>query len=54
LDALLDITEMYEEGGETYDQSEDGFVFTPSQIDRVILARKRERRQSPPARNRHA
>jgi hypothetical protein len=43
LDKLLYITEMYEEKGETYDPSEDGFVFSQSQINRAILARNRER-----------
>jgi hypothetical protein len=43
LDRLLDITEMYEERGETYDPSEDGFVFTQTQINRAIQARNRER-----------
>ncbi len=43
LDALLEITEMYEERGETYDPKEDGFVFTQSQINQAILARNRDR-----------
>jgi hypothetical protein len=43
LDRLLDITEMHEERGETYDPSEDGFVFTQTQINRAIQARNRER-----------
>jgi hypothetical protein len=43
LDALLDITEMYESRGETYDPSEDGFVFSEAQIDDAILARNRDR-----------
>jgi cysteinyl-tRNA synthetase len=40
---LLDIMEMYEEKGETYNPSEDGFVFTQSQLNRAIRARNRER-----------
>jgi hypothetical protein len=43
LDALLEITEMYEERGETYNPKEDGFVFTQSQINQAILARNRDR-----------
>jgi hypothetical protein len=43
LDALLDITEMYEEKGETYDGSEDGFVFSEVQINEAIRRRNRER-----------
>jgi len=43
LDDLLDITEMYEEKGETYDASEDGFVFSEDQIDNAIRRRNRER-----------
>jgi hypothetical protein len=43
LDALLDITEMYEEKGETYDGSEDGFVFSEDQINDAIRRRNRER-----------
>jgi hypothetical protein len=43
LDALLDITEMYEEKGETYDGSEDGFVFSEDQINGAIRRRNRER-----------
>jgi hypothetical protein len=44
LDNLLVITEMYESRGETYDPSEDGFVFTQTQINKAIQARNRERR----------
>jgi hypothetical protein len=44
LENLLDIMEMYEEKGETYDPSEDGFVFSQAQIKQAILARNRERR----------
>jgi hypothetical protein len=43
LDNLLDITEMYEDKGETYDGSEDGFVFSEQQINEAILRRNRER-----------
>ena len=43
LDALLEITEMYEERGETYNPKEDGFVFTKSQVNQAILARNRDR-----------
>ena len=42
LDNLLDILEMYEEKGETYDPSSDGFVFSELQINERILARNRE------------
>jgi len=40
---LLDIMEMYEEKGEPYDPSEDGFVFTRSQLTRAIRLRNRDR-----------
>src|SRR5580658_5691884 len=43
LDNFLDITEMYEEKGETYNGSEDGFVFSEQQIDDAIRRRNRER-----------
>jgi hypothetical protein len=43
LDNLLDITEMYESRGETYDPSEGGFVFSQTQIKETNLARNRER-----------
>ena len=43
LDNLLDIIEMYEAKGETYDPSEDGFVFSEQQINDAILRRNRER-----------
>jgi hypothetical protein len=43
LDDLLDITEMYEEKEETYDPSEDGFVFSEDQINDAIRRRNRER-----------
>jgi hypothetical protein len=43
LDNLLNIMEMYESRGETYRPSEDGFVFSQSQINESIRARNRER-----------
>jgi hypothetical protein len=42
-DHLLDIMEMYESRGETYDPSEDGFVFSQPEINQAILTRNRER-----------
>jgi uncharacterized protein YfbU (UPF0304 family) len=44
LDNLLDIMEMYESKGEAYNPSEDGFVFSASQITESLLARNRQRR----------
>lgn len=41
LDNLLDIMEMYESKGKTYDPSEDGFVFSESEINESILRRNR-------------
>ncbi|MGA3187845.1 MAG: hypothetical protein ABSF22_12120 [Bryobacteraceae bacterium] len=43
LNDLLDIMEMCESQGETYDPSEDGFVFSSTQIDQAIRTRNRER-----------
>jgi hypothetical protein len=43
LDNLLDIMEVHEEKGQTYNPSEDGFVFSTSQITRAIQARRRDR-----------
>jgi len=43
MDKLLVIMEMYEDRGETYDPSADGFVFTEMQINQAIQARDRER-----------
>jgi hypothetical protein len=43
LDNLLDIMEMYESKGKTYCPSDDGFVFSQTQIIRAILTRNRER-----------
>ena len=34
---------MYQAKGETYDPSEDGFVFSDDEIDDAIRARNRER-----------
>jgi hypothetical protein len=42
LDHFLDITEMYESKAEPYDPSEDGFVFSESQINDAIRRRNRE------------
>jgi hypothetical protein len=41
---LLDIMEMVEAKGETYDPSEDGFVFSKPQIDAAVRLRARENR----------
>jgi hypothetical protein len=41
LDDLVDIMEMYESRGETYNRSADGFVFTDRQITGTIHARNR-------------
>jgi hypothetical protein len=43
LDNLLDIMEMYEAKGETYDPSPDGFVFSEQQTNEAIRRRNRER-----------
>jgi len=43
MDKLLSITEMFEERGETYKHSEDGFVFSQAQIKIAIQSRNRER-----------
>jgi len=42
LNALLDIMEMCESQGETYNPSEHGFVFSPAQIDVAQRNRRRE------------
>jgi hypothetical protein len=42
LDNLLDIMEMYEEKGESYNPSDDGFVFSESDLDAAIHARNRD------------
>jgi hypothetical protein len=39
---LLDIMEMVEAAGETYDPLEDGFVFSQPQIDAAIRTRRRK------------
>src|SRR5580658_4877797 len=39
---LLNIMEMVESTGETYDPSEDGFVFSQPQIDAAIRTRRRK------------
>jgi hypothetical protein len=41
---LLDIMEMVESTGETYDPSEDGFVFSQPEIDAAVRLRARENR----------
>jgi hypothetical protein len=43
LDDFLDVVEMYESKGETYNGTEDGFVFSEQQINDAILRRNRER-----------
>jgi hypothetical protein len=43
MDRLLAITEMFEERGETYNPSDNGFVFSQSQINRATQSRDRER-----------
>jgi hypothetical protein len=43
LDALLNIIEMYESKGESYNPSEDGFVFSQAEIDSAFLARGRKK-----------
>ncbi len=43
LDHLLDITEMYKSKGETYNASQDGFVFSQHQINNAIRRRNRSR-----------
>src|SRR5665213_3091852 len=42
LNDLLAIMDMYEDKGETYDPSDDGFVFSQAQINHAILARNRQ------------
>jgi hypothetical protein len=42
LNSLLDIMDMYEDKGETYDPSEHGFVFSEQQINACKCARNRE------------
>jgi hypothetical protein len=42
LEGLLDVIEMYQRKGETFDPSTHGFVFSEPQIDAGIHARNRE------------
>jgi hypothetical protein len=42
LDNLLDITKMHEDKGESYNPSEDGFVFSEDEIDAAVRRRNRE------------
>ncbi|MGA3189486.1 MAG: hypothetical protein ABSF22_20465 [Bryobacteraceae bacterium] len=42
LNEVLDIIEMHESQGETYDPSTDGFVFSTAQINEATSARKRQ------------
>jgi hypothetical protein len=44
LDNLIDIIQLYESKGKTYDPSADGFVFSQQQIDARIRAHNHERR----------
>jgi hypothetical protein len=43
LDKLIDIIQLYESKGKTYDPSADGFVFSQQQIDARIRAQNHER-----------
>jgi hypothetical protein len=43
LNNLIDIVEMYESKGETYRPSNDGFVFSQTQINESMRTRNRER-----------
>jgi hypothetical protein len=43
LDQVLDVIEMHESTGESYDPSTNGFVFSESQIDVGMRTRQRER-----------
>jgi hypothetical protein len=40
---FLDVVEMYESKGKTYDPAEDGFVFSESQINAALWTRNQER-----------
>jgi hypothetical protein len=40
---LIDIIEFFEDRGEPWDPTEDGFVFTKAQVEDAILIRNRER-----------
>jgi hypothetical protein len=46
LNSVLNIMEIYQSKGEIYRPSDDGFVFSPTQIIQAIRARKRERLSS--------
>jgi hypothetical protein len=43
LNNFLDVMEMFESRGETYNPSDDGFVFSQTQINLGLYARNRER-----------
>ena len=43
LDNVLNVMEMHKSKGETYNPTEDGFVFSESQIDLALRTRTRER-----------
>jgi hypothetical protein len=43
LETVLEIVDLYQSKGETYDPSEDGFVFSPAQINRALDLRNRQR-----------
>lgn len=43
LNDLMDIMEMHKSKGRTYHPSEDGFVFSQSEIDRALILRQRDR-----------
>jgi hypothetical protein len=43
LENLLNIMEMYESKGETYNPSDDGFVFSETEINQAVLACNRKR-----------
>jgi cysteinyl-tRNA synthetase len=43
LNQVVDIIEMYESQGQTYDPSDHGFVFSEPQIESAIRLRTRER-----------
>jgi len=42
MDAVLDLIEIHESKGETYNPSDDGFVFSPAEITRAIRLRNRQ------------
>ena len=43
MEAVLDIMEIHESKGETYNPSEDGFVFSPAQINTAVRFRNHRR-----------